>query len=109
MQTLREIADQERNVAALKQAITDKEAPLKVAQTRLYQRSHRPNVELCRDNAQFRCPGVGGATAPSYARFGASLDSGAPVNPAPTHAQPCTRGKTGPPPTHLHVSLPPGT
>ncbi|KAI5932673.1 tektin-4 isoform X1 [Manis javanica] len=52
--TLREIADQERNVAALKQAITDKEAPLKVAQTRLYQRSHRPNVELCRDNAQFR-------------------------------------------------------
>nr|KAF6442543.1 tektin 4 [Rousettus aegyptiacus] len=27
---------------------------LKVAQTRLYQRSHRPNVELCRDAAQFR-------------------------------------------------------
>ncbi|KAK2502312.1 hypothetical protein MC885_013212 [Smutsia gigantea] len=52
--TLREITDQERNVAALKQAIKDKEAPLKVAQTRLYQRSHRPNVELCQDNAQFR-------------------------------------------------------
>lgn len=46
--------DQECQVAALKQAIRDKEAPLRVAQTRLYQRSHRPNVELCRDAAQFR-------------------------------------------------------
>ncbi|XP_072691269.1 tektin-4 [Canis lupus baileyi] len=52
--TLREITEQEHNVAALRQAIKDKEAPLKVAQTRLYQRSHRPNVELCRDAAQFR-------------------------------------------------------
>lgn len=63
MQTLCEITDQEHNVAALKQAIRDKEMPLKVAQTRLYQRSHRPNVELCRDNAQFRySPGVGQVT-----------------------------------------------
>uniref|UniRef100_A0A8C7ET40 Tektin n=1 Tax=Neovison vison TaxID=452646 RepID=A0A8C7ET40_NEOVI len=54
VQTLREITDQEHNIAMLKQAIKDKEAPLKVAQTRLYQRSHRPNVELCRDAAQFR-------------------------------------------------------
>lgn len=54
LQTLREITDQEHQIAALKQAIKDKEAPLRVAQTRLYQRSHRPNVELCRDNAQFR-------------------------------------------------------
>ncbi|XP_006739158.1 tektin-4 [Leptonychotes weddellii] len=54
VQTLREVTDQEHNIAALKQAIKDKEAPLKVAQTRLYQRSHRPNVELCRDAAQFR-------------------------------------------------------
>nr|XP_004652196.2 tektin-4 [Jaculus jaculus] len=52
--TLREITDQEQQVGALKQAIKDKEAPLRVAQTRLYQRSHRPNVELCRDAAQFR-------------------------------------------------------
>ncbi|XP_066236100.1 tektin-4 [Saccopteryx leptura] len=52
--TLQEITDQEHNVATLKQAIKDKEVPLKVAQTRLYQRSHRPNVELCRDAAQFR-------------------------------------------------------
>ncbi|XP_010084821.1 PREDICTED: tektin-4, partial [Pterocles gutturalis] len=51
---LKEIGDQEANIAALKQAIKDKEAPMKVAQTRLYNRSFRPNVELCRDEAQFR-------------------------------------------------------
>lgn len=56
LQTLREITDQEHQVAVLKQAIKDKEAPLRVAQTRLYQRSYRPNVELCRDTAQFRYP-----------------------------------------------------
>uniref|UniRef100_A0A8C9Q7U5 Tektin n=1 Tax=Spermophilus dauricus TaxID=99837 RepID=A0A8C9Q7U5_SPEDA len=49
-----EITDQEHQVAVLKQAIKDKEAPLRVAQTRLYQRSFRPNVELCRDTAQIR-------------------------------------------------------
>ncbi|XP_005997853.1 tektin-4 [Latimeria chalumnae] len=49
-----EIGAQEKNIADLKQAIRDKEAPMKVAQTRLYQRSYRPNVELCRDHAQFR-------------------------------------------------------
>ncbi|NXS76918.1 TEKT4 protein, partial [Pandion haliaetus] len=32
---LKEIGDQEANIAALKQAIKDKEAPMKVAQTRL--------------------------------------------------------------------------
>ncbi|XP_015732499.1 tektin-4 [Coturnix japonica] len=53
-QTLREIGDQEANIVALKQAIRDKEGPMKVAQTRLYDRSFRPNVELCRDDAQFR-------------------------------------------------------
>ncbi|KAM4820326.1 tektin-4 [Thomomys bottae] len=52
--TLREISDQEHQISGLKQAIKDKEAPMRVAQTRLYQRSRRPNVELCRDRAQFR-------------------------------------------------------
>ncbi|XP_068100256.1 tektin-4 [Hyperolius riggenbachi] len=52
--TLEEIRDQENNISALKQAIKDKEAPMKVAQTRLYERSYRPNVELCRDPVQFR-------------------------------------------------------
>ncbi|XP_003224789.2 tektin-4 isoform X2 [Anolis carolinensis] len=51
---LKEIGDQEHNIEALKQAIKDKETPLKVAQTRLYDRSFRPNVDLCRDAAQFR-------------------------------------------------------
>ncbi|XP_051877009.1 tektin-4 [Pristis pectinata] len=49
---LEQIAAQERNIANLKQAIKDKEAPLKVAQTRLYERTYRPNVELTRDPAQ---------------------------------------------------------
>ncbi|XP_063814399.1 tektin-4 isoform X2 [Pseudophryne corroboree] len=51
---LNEIGGQEKNIAALKQAIKDKEAPVKVAESRLYERSYRPNVELCRDPAQFR-------------------------------------------------------
>ncbi|RLV84484.1 hypothetical protein DV515_00016181 [Chloebia gouldiae] len=44
-----ETASQEKNIAALKKAITDKEGPVKVAQTRLEARNHRPNVELCYD------------------------------------------------------------
>ncbi|XP_001373870.1 tektin-4 [Monodelphis domestica] len=49
-----EIGDQEKNISSLKQAIKDKETPLKLAQTRLYHRAQRPNVDLCRDAAQFR-------------------------------------------------------
>ncbi|NWZ40335.1 TEKT1 protein, partial [Brachypodius atriceps] len=44
-----EVAAQEKNIAALKKAIADKEGPVKVAQTRLEARNHRPNVELCFD------------------------------------------------------------
>ena len=44
----------EKNVEFLEQEIKNKEAPMKVAQTRLDHRTHRPNVELCRDPAQFR-------------------------------------------------------
>ncbi|XP_010179555.1 PREDICTED: tektin-4, partial [Mesitornis unicolor] len=51
---LKQIAAEEANIAALKQAIKDKEASAKVAQTRLYDRSFRPNVEFCRDAAQLR-------------------------------------------------------
>ncbi|NXS61985.1 TEKT4 protein, partial [Brachypteracias leptosomus] len=51
---LKEIGDKEASIAALNQAIKDKEGPMKVAQTRLYERAFRPNVELCRDEAQFR-------------------------------------------------------
>ncbi|KAJ6655789.1 hypothetical protein lerEdw1_004842 [Lerista edwardsae] len=49
-----EINSQEKNLAALQKAILDKEGPAKVAQTRLEARTHRPNVELCRDAAQYR-------------------------------------------------------
>ncbi|NXH46821.1 TEKT1 protein, partial [Dicaeum eximium] len=44
-----ETASQEKNIAALKKAIADKEGPVKLAQTRLEARNHRPNVELCYD------------------------------------------------------------
>lgn len=51
---MNETASQEKNIAALKKAIADKEGPLKVAQTRLEARNHRPNVELCYDTVQYR-------------------------------------------------------
>lgn len=49
--TLEEIARQENNILELKKAIRDKENPMKVAQTRLNDRSFRPEIELCRDPA----------------------------------------------------------
>ncbi|KAL0598815.1 Tektin-4 [Plecturocebus cupreus] len=61
LQMLWEVTDQEHNVAALKQAIKDKEAPLCVTQTRLYLPLNQPNMELCRDAGQFR-----GSLAESY-------------------------------------------
>ncbi|XP_006637103.2 tektin-4 [Lepisosteus oculatus] len=53
-QILEQIGGQEKNIVTLQQAIRDKEAPMKVAQSRLYQRSFRPNMELCRDSSQLR-------------------------------------------------------
>lgn len=49
-----EIESMEGNISKLKEAIEAKLAPLKVAHTRLAQRSQRPNVELTRDPAQFQ-------------------------------------------------------
>ncbi|XP_041839520.1 tektin-4 [Melanotaenia boesemani] len=51
-QILEQIGAQEKNIVALQQAIDNKEAPLRVAQSRLYRRSLRPNMELCRDQPQ---------------------------------------------------------
>ncbi|XP_008853866.1 tektin-1 [Nannospalax galili] len=51
---MEEIASQEKNIMVLEKAITDQEGPAKVAHTRLETRTHRPNVELCRDVAQYR-------------------------------------------------------
>jgi tektin-3 len=47
------IFQQERNNELLRKAIQDKEAPLKVAQTRLQARMMRPNVEACDDNPKY--------------------------------------------------------
>lgn len=51
---MEQITSQEKNIDLLKKAIANKEAPMKVAQTRLETRTQRPNVELCRDPAQHR-------------------------------------------------------
>lgn len=51
---MEEIASQEKNITALEKAILDQEGPAKVAHTRLETRTCRPNVELCRDVAQYR-------------------------------------------------------
>ncbi|XP_078257945.1 tektin-3 isoform X2 [Rhinoraja longicauda] len=50
--TLQTIFQTELTIEHIKRAIRDKEGPLKVAQTRLDERTRRPNVELCRDPVQ---------------------------------------------------------
>lgn len=55
-----EISSLEGDIAALKQAIENKMAPMKVAQTRLENRTNRRNFELCRDIPQYQlCHEVG--------------------------------------------------
>ncbi|XP_013883313.1 tektin-4 [Austrofundulus limnaeus] len=56
-QILEQIGAQEKNIAALQQSIHNKEAPLRVVQSRLYLRSLRPNMELCRDQPQLSLEG----------------------------------------------------
>ncbi|XP_035492608.2 tektin-4 isoform X1 [Scophthalmus maximus] len=56
-EVLGQIGAQERNIVALQQAIHNKEAPMRVAQSRLYLRSLRPNMELCRDAPQLSLEG----------------------------------------------------
>ncbi|XP_056286607.1 tektin-3 isoform X1 [Pseudoliparis swirei] len=55
--TLQEIFQTEMLIESLRKALRDKECPLKVAQTRLEERTRRPNVELCRDNPHHRLVG----------------------------------------------------
>ncbi|OWK15004.1 TEKT3 [Cervus elaphus hippelaphus] len=52
--TLQEIFQTEMTIESIKKAILEKSAFLKVAQTRLDERTRRPNIELCRDMAQLR-------------------------------------------------------
>lgn len=54
VQTLQEIFQTEMTIESIKKAIEDKCSFLKVAQTRLDERTRRPNIELCRDTAQLR-------------------------------------------------------
>ncbi|KAI3381180.1 hypothetical protein SNEBB_008607, partial [Seison nebaliae] len=52
-ETIIEITNQEKNIADIRAAIKAKEAPLKVAQSRLHDRGEfRPQIESCRDPAQ---------------------------------------------------------
>ena len=46
--------NQEKHIQQLKKGIRDKENPLKVAQSRLEARTHRPDMELCRDPPHHR-------------------------------------------------------
>ena len=47
-----EIARVEQEVNSLSQSLSAKHVPMMLAQTRLEARTNRPNVELCRDQAQ---------------------------------------------------------
>ena len=49
-----EIYDMEKHMEIIRKAIEDKAPALKVAQTRLEKRTHRSDIELCRDDAHFR-------------------------------------------------------
>ncbi|XP_032178120.1 tektin-1 [Mustela erminea] len=66
---MEEIACQEKNITVLEKAILDQEGPAKVAHTRLETRTHRPNVELCRDVAQYRLLREVGEIAHNVARL----------------------------------------
>ncbi|ESO88252.1 hypothetical protein LOTGIDRAFT_193495 [Lottia gigantea] len=48
-----EIAELENDIRKLAEAIRAKTNPMKLAQTRLENRTYRPNVELCRDAPQY--------------------------------------------------------
>lgn len=52
VQTLKEIGENEKKLDSIRASIRGKEAPLKVAQTRLNDRRARPGIEMCRDTAQ---------------------------------------------------------
>lgn len=51
--TEEEIAEMENDIRGLEEAIRAKTNPQKLAQTRLENRTYRPNVELCRDAPQY--------------------------------------------------------
>ncbi|XP_064809536.1 tektin-3-like [Oncorhynchus masou masou] len=52
--TLQEMHQTERTISDLEGSIWAKRAPLRVAQSRLEERTYRPNIELCRDQPHTR-------------------------------------------------------
>lgn len=70
---LNQIKEMEENVARLSKAIADKEEPLKLNNTRLDNRTYRPNVELCRDPVQYRLVEESGEIQTSLARLAERL------------------------------------
>ena len=54
MQVLGEISSMEKNIIELNKAVADKKGAMMVSQSRLSERTERPNVELCRDPVQYR-------------------------------------------------------
>ena len=52
-QTEEEIAELENDIRGIEEAIRNKIRPTKKAETRLENRTYRPNVELCRDAPQY--------------------------------------------------------
>ena len=44
----------EDTIAGLERAIESKRKPLELAESRIVTRKQRPNIELCRDPAQYR-------------------------------------------------------
>jgi tektin-1 len=72
---MEEIADVEESIAKLENAIAEKEAPLMVAETRLDERTGRPNVELCRDAPQYRLIGEVAQIQQNIARLRATQNA----------------------------------
>lgn len=54
LKIIKEISNIEDTLHELEKAIQDKDGALRLAETRLGIRKERPNVELCRDPANYR-------------------------------------------------------
>ena len=52
-QTEKEISEVEAEISSLKMSLALKTPPMMVVQTRLENRTQRPNIELCRDQPQY--------------------------------------------------------
>jgi Tektin family len=53
-QVQQEMSELEKTMELLRCCLKEKEAPLKVAQTRLAKRLDRPDIEACKDMAKLR-------------------------------------------------------